>query len=215
MADKLVTAARLLDELKLDEAVAAITPQTSGTPTKEELLELGMILVAARRPSDALTALKQAETMDPDDANVKGYIGQAHYFNQDYTLARKSFQQAITLDRDNIPALNGLGLLEIELENYATAENVLTQLLDKQGPLAPILTERAYARAKQGKTLDAITDCTLALETEPDYVVALQSRANLYASLGEHDLAWADQAALASYTNASALIKHTTKQKAE
>ncbi len=214
MADlaRLTRAMELMDRLSLDEAVCIMTEGILDDPKNaRSVLELGMVLISARRPEEAIKVIGKAAEMDPNNASVYGYLGQAHYFGLDYEKAEEFFQKALQIDPEDVPALHGLGMLEIDCRKYYSAEQVFSKIITKHGPVPPILCERGYARIKMGRVDDAIGDYTAALAVQPNNVVALESRANAYKSIGKYDLALQDLNTLASFANGAALLEHIKK----
>ncbi|KAM3924258.1 tetratricopeptide repeat protein 1 [Leptodactylus fuscus] len=81
--------------------------------------------------------------------------------------------------------------------DYTEAENIYSQALLKcpafyQKERAILYSNRAAARLKQDKTEPALTDCTKAIELNPDYIRALLRRAELYEKTDKLDEALAD-----------------------
>ncbi|XP_044133857.1 tetratricopeptide repeat protein 1 [Bufo gargarizans] len=81
--------------------------------------------------------------------------------------------------------------------DYVEAEDIYSQALLKcpasyQKERAILYSNRAAARLKQDKTEPAITDCTKAIELNPDYIRALLRRAELYEKTDKLDEALAD-----------------------
>lgn len=81
--------------------------------------------------------------------------------------------------------------------DYIEAENLYYEALLKcpafyQKERAILYSNRAAARLKQDKTEPALTDCTKAIELNPDYIRALLRRAELYEKTDKLDEALAD-----------------------
>ncbi|XP_056425490.1 tetratricopeptide repeat protein 1 [Hyla sarda] len=81
--------------------------------------------------------------------------------------------------------------------DYIKAEDIYSQALQKcpacyQKERAILYSNRAAARLKQDKTESALTDCTKAIELNPDYIRALLRRAELYEKTDKLDEALAD-----------------------
>lgn len=81
--------------------------------------------------------------------------------------------------------------------DYVEAEDIYSQALLKCPALYPkeraiLYSNRAAARLKQDKTDPALTDCTKAIELNPDYIRALLRRAELYEKTDKLDEALAD-----------------------
>lgn len=81
--------------------------------------------------------------------------------------------------------------------DYIGAEDIYSQALLKcpalyQKERAILYSNRAAARLKQDKTEPALTDCTKAIELNPDYIRALLRRAELYEKTDKLDEALAD-----------------------
>ncbi|XP_075715987.1 tetratricopeptide repeat protein 1 [Rhinoderma darwinii] len=82
-------------------------------------------------------------------------------------------------------------------ENYVEAEDIYSQALLKcpayyHKERSILYSNRAAARLKQDKMEPAITDCTKAIELNPDYIRALLRRAELYEKTDKLDEALAD-----------------------
>ncbi|XP_077324563.1 tetratricopeptide repeat protein 1 isoform X2 [Lithobates pipiens] len=81
--------------------------------------------------------------------------------------------------------------------DYVEAENIYSQALQKcpafyKKDRSILFSNRAAARLKQDKKDLALTDCTKAIELNPDYVRALLRRAELYEKTEKLDEALAD-----------------------
>ncbi|XP_072001574.1 tetratricopeptide repeat protein 1 [Engystomops pustulosus] len=81
--------------------------------------------------------------------------------------------------------------------DYIEAEDIYSQALLKcpafyQNERAILYSNRAAARLKQDKNEPALTDCTKAIELNPDYIRALLRRAELYEKTDKLDEALAD-----------------------
>ena len=213
-SDRLDKIASLLDGLHLDEAVESMINGVREEPgNPQRLFELGMVLISVRRPSEAISVLEYVKTLDPQNSNITGYLGQAHYFQGNIVQARESIRESLAVDPNNVPALNGLGMLEIDQGNYQEAEQALTQIIDTSSPHPPILVERAVARAHLEKFTEALDDLDRALRIDPAFVSALYSRASIYDMMGKKDLADIDRQQLASFSNAEGLLRLTTAKK--
>ena len=213
-SDRLDKIASLLNHLHLDEAVDSMIRGVREDPANpQRLIELGMVLISVRRPSEAISVLEYVKTLDQQNPDIHGYLGQAHYFQGNIVQARESIRESLAVDPNNVPALNGLGMLEIDQGNYQEAEQALTRIIDTSSPYPPILVERAVARAHLEKFTEALNDLDRALRIDSTFVSALQSRAGIYDMMGKKDLADHDRQKLSSFSNAEGLLRLTTAKK--
>lgn len=205
--DAMAAAARLIETGSIQEAIDLMVDHTLDEPTNgRRIMDLGGMLILARRPAEALRVLEKAHEYLPGDPSLVGYRGQAHYYKGDHNAARADFDRSLETDPHNIAALNGLGMLQIDDEQYAAAEETFTRLMSAHGAYPPILSERAYARVQMGRIREAIADCTQALEMDPNFVPALRTRCSLYEMCGDAASARADQARLDGLYNAAHIL---------
>lgn len=96
----------------------------------------GLALVDRHRYRDALPYLLQAVKVNPADENARLTLGALYQDAMNLPAARDVYQALLAQDPHNTKVLNNLGLLEIDLRDYAQARAHLTEYL-KLAPQAP------------------------------------------------------------------------------
>jgi TolB-like protein/Flp pilus assembly protein TadD len=102
---------------------------------------LGETLVFARRPNEALTALNEVKSLDPDDVAVYGWLGYAYLAMPDYEHAKEACERTIEANRFHCltMAYDGLG-------RHADAQVMLTRLLAMSAGNDPVFIAMIYAQ---------------------------------------------------------------------
>lgn len=131
--------------------IAALQPDASA----QEHLERGRALLDNENLNEAISELSLAESMDPKLADAKNLLGVAYGRKGMSESARKCFEAALKLDKNNSEILNNLGYLLYANGDYSAA----LARLKKAARLAPddkrILTNLALAQSRLGKFDDA------------------------------------------------------------
>ena len=97
----------------------------------EAWMRKGMILNSMRRHNEALECFTQANTIDPTDAFI--YINRGLTLDnlRQYEEAIDNFDHALILDDENEDALLNKAISLEHLEQFPHAEEILTQLVEK------------------------------------------------------------------------------------
>lgn len=162
------------------------------------LLEIGDIFMSIRRISRALPYLKQAEEIDPNHPDVLGLLGQGHCALMNYFDAKNYASLSLDRDPNNLNGLYCLGLIHIVEKQYPLAEKTFTQIINNHGNVPRVLLERASVRKQLDRKHEAISDCSQAIKSNPNFLPALSLRAGLYQDIGRVDLAQLDYETLSS-----------------
>ena len=212
----LILASQLLDKLDLEGAIAAVGKDYVLNPhDPASYLNLGMIFVASRMPSQAIRVLNAGLKLQPSNASLLAYRGEAYSLLRKFNQAEKDYAASLSLESLNLAALFGLGKLRIDQEAYGEAVQFFTQILEMHGGIPQVYAERAYALTMQGNLEAAINDCTSALHIQPNFVVALTSRASLYELTGQMENAEQDVEFLRSLEHGAELVEHITRKTRE
>ena len=207
----LILASQLLDRLDLEGAIAAVGKDYALNPNDpHSYLSLGMVLVTARMPTQALRVLNVGIELQPENAMLLAYRGEAYVLLGNLVQAEKDYQVSLSFADSNLPALFGLGKLRINQKAYEEAVQLFTLTLETHGEIPQVYAERAYALNMSGDLEAAINDCTSALQISPNFVVALSSRAQLYEKTGQFEKAKQDEALLHSLKHGVELVEHLT-----
>ncbi|HEY6120374.1 MAG TPA: tetratricopeptide repeat protein, partial [Pyrinomonadaceae bacterium] len=118
-------------------------------------LERGRALLNDGKLNEAVSELSLATSMDPKLADAKNLLGVAYGQKRMTESARKCFEAALKLDKNNSEILNNLGYLLYANGDYSAA----LDRLKKAARLAPddkrVLTNLALAQSRLGKFDDA------------------------------------------------------------
>lgn len=104
----------------------------------------GLELVDQHRYRDALPYLLQAVKANPTDENARLTLGALYQDSMNLSAASGVYQALLAQDPNNTKVLNNLGLLEIDMRDYAQARAHLKQYLK----LAPKAPDREVVAAK-------------------------------------------------------------------
>ncbi len=93
----------LVSNKKFDEALAESEKGgTSQTPSLETLRLRADILIGQNKLDDAITTLKQAIALAPQDAQLHGGLGRLYLQKRDFPNAEQELKVAIQLDKKNV-----------------------------------------------------------------------------------------------------------------
>jgi len=146
--------------LALDKAGAVLDMAALMEPRSVPLMNArGNLAFARKRFGDALTFFREAHRLDPGDRNaVSGMVASlanvgVEMFGQGRTEeARKSFQEALELDPQSVPALRNMGIIELEKGDPAVSAQYLEQALAVTPESVELLKLLFLARNRQGDT---------------------------------------------------------------
>lgn len=98
-------------EGRLDEAIALLEAATAADPEQAAAWgELGFAYAGARRPTQALRALRMALSYAPDEPALLLCLAQASQVVEDYSTARWAFRRVLDADKTNWAVHAGLGV---------------------------------------------------------------------------------------------------------
>jgi Flp pilus assembly protein TadD len=93
----------LVEQQQYDAALAELDKDSSGqAPTVETLRLKADIEIGQKKPEAAITTLKQAIAIAPNDAQLHGGLGRTYLETRDFANAEKELKAALQLDRNNI-----------------------------------------------------------------------------------------------------------------
>src|ERR1700733_2702973 len=154
-------------------------------------LNLGLTLLDSD-PEEALSSLKQASDLMPDQPQPKYALGMALAHAGDDDAAIKEFHEALKLDSRNFPAQFELARTLLHVRKFSEAEIEFRKTVDLQpnsGAAHLGLTQSLLAEKRMG---DAATELERYLQTNPKDVDARIERASILADLDKNDEALAD-----------------------
>jgi tetratricopeptide (TPR) repeat protein len=167
---KLGNAHASLDQL--DEALAAyqtvlkIKPDKAAAYTNIGVVyyQQGLLLGQQDKFDDAVTQMKKALAIDPNDAETHYMLGATYVQQQKLDEAERAFNAAIELKPDLAAAYTGLGNVQLARKNYADAIKTLQKATDLQPDQAEAWLALGTAQALQGNKTEASTALNTCLQ---------------------------------------------------
>ena len=104
-------------------------PSVAGAPvTVPTLLAEGRTAIAAKKWTDAIVVLKQAEALDPKNADVQNLLGFSSRNNGDYKSAMAHYEAALKINPKHVGALEYQGVAYVLLGQSSKAKANLAAL---------------------------------------------------------------------------------------
>lgn len=122
----------LIGDAKLEEALVKVSKAHELDPLSVPIVTShGIVLCRLRRPDEAIEQLKKAEELDPNFARLHWGLGLAYELKGNFDEAIAEFQKAVKLSNGGIVALASLGHAYGMSGRRVEAQQVLTQILEK------------------------------------------------------------------------------------
>jgi len=107
---------------KLDEAVATFDMAlTKDSTHRKTLINLARVLLALKRPADALGRGQQVVQLDSTYAEGWRIVGRAYTDLDSTTQAIAAYQRALVIDDTDVWSMNNLGMIYFEQQQYEQA----------------------------------------------------------------------------------------------
>jgi Flp pilus assembly protein TadD len=143
---------RLIGVTNADQPVAKTTAVEGDAKSQ---LELGRSLLNKGQLNDAIAALSKAASLDQKLADAHSLLGVAYQFKGMPDWAKREFEVALKLDKDNPQIMNNYGYLLYLTGDYNEALARLSKALKLAPNDARILNNLAMAQTQLGKYDDA------------------------------------------------------------
>ena len=143
-------------EFRMTEMADRLAADLRQKPDADGFVTLAETLFQLRRYPDAVEAYRQAIAMGVVDAQILTSTGEAMVMSNDGMVtpdARQTFQQVLTLDKDDPRARFYLGLAKAQIGKNAEAVSIWRDLekgRPAEAPWLPMLREHIQEYAKQG-----------------------------------------------------------------
>jgi len=147
---------------------------------KEAWMNLGLAVLAQKRPEEALSCQREALRLDPESADAQNNLGMVHYLNGHIAEAENCFRSALRLRPDHANATLNLGAAQQLLNRAEQAEALFRHALALGVDPARGHSNLALALMQQVRPEEAELSCRQALATAPH---APEARANLALAL--------------------------------
>ena len=171
----------LIASEKYEEALAeSEKTQKGGAPSIDSLKLRADILIGQKKLDEAIGVLKQAVTLAPEDAALRGGLGRTYLEKRDFPRAEQELKSAIGLDPKNLAFKKDLTTAYYLQGNYTAALALLDDVTKREAPTAGELFIRALCYDKLQQTKPALEAYQKFLEVDqnrnPDQVWQAQQR---------------------------------------
>jgi Flp pilus assembly protein TadD len=171
----------LIANEKYDEALTEMEKaQNGGAPSIDALKLRADILIGQKKWPEAVTALKQASALAPNDAPLRGGLGRTYLQQRDFVSAEKELKAAIRLDGKNLTYWKDLTTTYYLAGNYPATLELLEEVARQEAPTAGELFVRALCYDKLQQTKAALDAYQKFLDADqnrnPDQVWQAQQR---------------------------------------
>ena len=139
---------------------------TGGTPSVESLKLRADILIGQQKLPEAISALKKAVELAPNDAPLRGGLGRTYLQQRDFANAEKELKAAIQLDPKNVTFWKDLASTTYLAGEYPTTLAVLDRVAQQEAPTPGELFVRALCYDKLQQTKAALDAYTKFLEAD-------------------------------------------------
>ena len=184
-----LTLARLyLEKEQTDKAAAIYRQLLERQPGQQTVLDYGKLL--EQQDQDAAFELYRSFiAKNPRSAAVRQQLAQYYLTRHQLDDALTQLQAVRQQFPDNLKIINQIGLIQLELENWATAEDAFRLLLKSDNQPGRNRYYLAMALSEQGKSEEAISVLQAISSDSPIYSEAALQLAYLYKKSGQDDLA--------------------------
>lgn len=180
--DHLATGTALLNDGRINEAIAELASAASADPNSSEANRLlGVAFDRKHLPENAREYYNRALRAAPDDAQTLNNLGFSLYQNGNYRAAVDRLKRAAKLQPNDERILNNLALAQCHLGKYTDAYKNFQRAggeLSAHMNVATLL-ERA------GRNTEAITHYEAVQRLDPNSAIARTRLADLYARSGK------------------------------
>jgi tetratricopeptide (TPR) repeat protein len=129
----------------------------------------GAASILDSNPRQAVTLLRKAARLDPQNSEAYYYLGKLYTSKKDYSKAIKAYEKAIDLDPLSPDAFFNLGFIYYSTKEYSKAEKIFRKVVE----LRPFYLDEAYfnlavVQNLQGKRKESIGNLERTLEVNPN-----------------------------------------------
>lgn len=150
--------------------------------------QLGFAFLSEGRPARALQELTKAESIEPENPEIKNSVGLAYWARREYSTAETKFREAVALSPKYSEAWNNLGALYIDQSRYDLAVPALEKALENvfYTTHERALANLGWAYYKLGKFSEARAKLELAVDVAPSFPLAQRNLGIVLQEFGEH-----------------------------
>jgi tetratricopeptide (TPR) repeat protein len=159
----------LIAEQKYDPALAELNlADTVHGVTSESLRERADILVAQKKWTEAIAAIRKALELSPKDAQLHGGLGRLMMQTRDFPSAEKELKIALALDSANLIYLKDLSSTYYLGGNYAAALATMDEIAKREKPIPFTFFIRGLCYDKLNQPKPALAAYQTFLDTTTD-----------------------------------------------
>lgn len=158
----------------------------------EFYLDKGRSAVGIENYDLALTYLRCAIELEPDNTQALEERGAVYLTLEDYENALADYQQIVDADPENANALFRLAYSQQETGSYREAVETYSRYIELEPNDSSGFNNRGVGYYSLERYDEAMDDYSRALELDPENIFALTNRANVFMDREEYDLALAD-----------------------
>ena len=136
----------------------------NGVTQSEVIIKLGQYLAESGQPAKAIALLEHQAGSDPDALIV---LGNAFALAGRHADAARTFTSLLAQHPDDAVALENLGAMQLQAEDYPSAERSLRRAIEIDPRRAGAHTALGVVLASTGRKAEAISMWTRALELDP------------------------------------------------
>ncbi len=151
-------------------------------------LSLGHVL-EKKDPQQAVSAFRQAATLQPKDAEPHLSAGLLLEQQNDLAAAEKEYREAAALEPNSAEALAGLVNVYMKSKRLPEAETALRKYLEVSPTNATAHIQLGRVLAAEGKNDEALKELEAGVQASPDDPGALRELASLYDANKKYELA--------------------------
>lgn len=173
----------------LQAALEAIEQANLSSPVRspEFLTVQGEILLKAGRPGDAVVALDEALTLEPNAARAIAARAKGLFALGKEQRALEEFKRCIVYDPYNASHYDNLAVVYTKLDRAREAIREIDRAIELQPNDPSYHCRRARILAFQGEFREACADFDTAIAVSPEYIPAYEGRAAARVELGDFD----------------------------
>jgi Flp pilus assembly protein TadD len=157
---------------------------------KEAWMNLGLVLLALKKPEDALDCQRQALRVDPDSADAQNNLGMVHYAQAHMVEAENCFRSALRLRPDHANATLNLGSTRQIFNHVEEADALFRHALRLGVDPARAKSNLALALMEQGQPEEAAQCCREVLADSPHCAEARANLALALLTMGQLEEGW-------------------------
>lgn len=140
---------------------------------------LGRFLLANKKPKEALSYLKKAASLDPDDTDYVFWQGVAYGETGQARLEQKSYRQVLKRNKKHLQALTYLGHTQLKGKEYGSALATYEKVLDIWPYSPSALYNRALVARVLGRTPEEKVGWLSYLSAYPSGALAIKAADHL------------------------------------